>query len=91
MCLKAHLFFYKKYVIILLVGDNMRELISEIIECLLKVPHMNKDILIAMINPLRSEKQLAAFLQYLTENENNLYLMRIDRLLKVRASIASND
>ena len=91
MCLKAHLFFYKKYVIILLVGDNMRELISEIIECLLKVPHMNKDILIAMINPLRSEKQLAAFLQYLTENENNSDLMRIDRLLKVRASIASND
>lgn len=52
---------------------------------------MNKDILIAMLNPLRNEKQLATFLQYLKENENNSYLMRIDKLLKVRASIASND
>jgi len=69
----------------------MRELISEIIECLLKVPHMNKDILIAMINPLRSEKQLETFLQYLKENESNSDLMRIDKLLKVRATIASGN
>ncbi len=69
----------------------MQELISEIIEYLLKVPNMNKEILIAMINPLRNEKQLGTFLQYLKENENNSDLIKIDKLLKVRASIVSNN
>ncbi len=69
----------------------MQKLRSEIIEYLLKVPNMNKEILIAMLNPLQNEKQLESFLQYLKENENNSDLMRIDKLLKVRANIASNN
>ena len=55
---------------------------------LLKIPNMNKETIISILNPLKTEYQVKKLLNYLKKNQDNKELMRIDNLLKIRRTIA---
>ena len=60
----------------------MKPILIKIAQILWKIPNMNKQLVIAIINPLDTEAQATKMLNYLEENRDNPELMRIDRLLK---------
>ena len=66
----------------------MKELRNKIMDYLLKIPNMNKETMISILNPLKTEYQAKKMLDYLKKNKENRELMRIDNLLKIRRPIA---
>ena len=69
----------------------MKQILIQIANILLTIPDMNRDLVIAIINPLDTEAQATKMLEYLQENKNNEESMRIDNLLKVRRRIAEEN
>ncbi len=50
-----------------------------------------KDEIIAIVNPLRTEKQQEKMMDYLANNYQDKELMRIDRLLKLSLQISKEN
>lgn len=69
----------------------MKHILIQIANILWTLPDMNRDLVIAIINPLDTETQATKMLEYLQENKNNAELMRIDRLLKKTLQIAEEN
>ncbi len=69
----------------------MKQILIQIANILWTLPDMNRDLVIAIINPLDTETQATKMLEYLQENKNNEELMRIDRLLKKTLQIAEEN
>ncbi len=69
----------------------MKQILIQIANILWTLPDMNRDLVIAIINPLDTEAQATKMLEYLQENKNNEESMRIDNLLKVRRRIAEEN
>ena len=69
----------------------MKQILIQIANILWTLPDMNRDLVIAIINPLDTETQATKMLEYLQENKNNEELMRIDKLLKKTLQIAEEN
>lgn len=69
----------------------MKQILIQIANILWTLPDMNRDLVIAIINPLDTETQATKMLEYLQENKNTEELMRIDRLLKKTLQIAEEN
>lgn len=69
----------------------MRELRFEIMDYLDMVPHMNKDFMIGILNPLKTEEQAMKMLEYLKENKDNEEVMRVDRIIKKSLQISEEN
>ena len=69
----------------------MKQILIQIANILWTLPDMNRDLVIAIINPLDTEAQAMKMLEYLQKNKNNEELMRIDRLLKKTLQIAEEN
>ena len=65
----------------------MKDLRNKIMDYLLTIPKMNKQLVIAILNPLKIEKQAQLMLNYLQDNKENKNLMKIDKLLKLSLQI----
>ena len=50
-----------------------------------------KEVIIAIVNPLRTEKQQEKMMEYLANNYQYKELMRIDRLLKLSLQISKEN
>lgn len=61
---------------------------KEIIASLKYILGDKKDVIIAIVNPLKNYEQLDYFMKYLANNYNDKELMRIDRLLKKSLQIS---
>ncbi len=69
----------------------MKQILIQIANILWTLPDMNRDLVIAIINPLDTETQATKMLEYLQKNKNNEESMRIDNLLKVRRRITEEN
>ncbi len=69
----------------------MKQILIEVAKILWTVPDMKEDLLIAILNPLKTETKAAKMLKYLQENKNDAEIMRIDRLLKKTLQIAEEN
>ena len=66
----------------------MREIKRQIVEILKGELNFNRAETLGVIVPLKTEEKALKMLEYLKENKDDEYLMRIDRLLKKSVSIA---
>ena len=66
----------------------MKEILNSIVDILLEVPYINRQRMIGIMTPLRTEAQASAMLNYLEENRNNSEVMRIDTLIKTSLRIS---
>ena len=69
----------------------MKELRNEIMDYLLTIPKMNKQLVIAILNPLKTEKQLEKMKEHLANNYQDKELMRRDKLLNLSLQISKEN
>ena len=69
----------------------MKEILQKIVDFLKYNTNYNKEEMIAIVNPLKTEKQAITMLNYLEENKDNKELMRIDKLLKKALAIEKEE
>ncbi len=60
----------------------MKKLRNQIMDYLLRIPNINKENLIGILNPLDTEEQAMIFLNYLQKNQNNEEKMQVEKLIK---------
>lgn len=70
---------------------KMKPILVEIAKILWELPNMTRDLVIAIINPLNTEKQAKKMLRYMKKYRNDEKLMRSDNLLKTRLRISKEN
>lgn len=70
---------------------KMKPILVEIAKILWELPNMTRDLVIAIINPLNTEKQAKKMLRYMKKYRNDKKLMRSDNLLKTRLRISKEN
>ena len=70
---------------------KMKPILVEIAKILWELPNMTRDLVIAIINPLNTEKQAKKMLRYMKKYRNDEKLMRADNLLKTRLRISKEN
>ena len=70
---------------------QLENILKEILRILHQELNLNQQEALGVIVPFKTEKQAQTMLYYLLENKDNKELMRVDKLLKVRAKIAEEN